>query len=153
VEVVVEVIVVGRGPLEVPTKPFLIFLYSIQARFGNCEQLDVAMLKVITDPVEIIGPEGTTRTTFGPIRPEHEVIDDQLAAITKQIRQSFLARYGVENIGLFYPDPGECTPLLCQSVAHPREFLLLGQMCLTLGQPLVERNYFVSLHIYAPRRI
>ena len=54
-----------------------------------------------------------------PIRIEHEMVDDQLAAPVEQLRQSLLAAGSVENIILVDALPRQFPALLAQLVAQP----------------------------------
>jgi hypothetical protein len=135
--VVVEVVPVGRHPLEAPAHALLEGLDLGQRRPRNRHQRHVPGIQVHDVAVEIVGRPGAARATLLPLRPEHEVIDDQLAAAVEEVGESLLALRPVEVIGLVDLDPGQLAPLGAQAVAQAREFLLLAQELLACGKPLI----------------
>jgi hypothetical protein len=70
-----------------------------------------------TDAIEVVGPERAALTALGPLRPEHEVVDEQLAAPLEQLGQRSGSVCGVEPVGLVDAHPGEGSPLAAQFVA------------------------------------
>src|SRR5439155_19083128 len=86
---------------------------------------------------------------LAPVRAEHEMLDDQLAASLEQIGESFLTIRPVEDITLLDLDPGQCPPLGAQPVAQPGEFLFLAQKLGTRRQPLFLRYGRMLLHGFA----
>ena len=79
----VEVVAVGRHPLEAPAHASFVGLELVQRRPGHRHQVDVPMIEMNDDTVVVIGPERAAGTTLVPFRPEHEVINDQLAFALK----------------------------------------------------------------------
>ena len=73
----------------------------------------------------MVGHERAARATLLPIRSEHEVVDDQLAAPVEEVGERDLALGRVENVILLDLHPGQLAPLGAQLVASPRGFLLL----------------------------
>jgi len=65
-----------------------------QRRARDRKETDVAMLQMNADAVEIVGPEGAGLAPFGPVRPQHEVIDNELALARKQIGERGFAVFG-----------------------------------------------------------
>src|SRR4249919_3335424 len=110
-EVVIEVVAVGRRPREAPAHALLVGfdLGKRGARYGN--ERHVAMREMQCRSVEMIGEVGATRTAIAPIRAEHEVIDDQLAPPIEEIAEGLFAFGSVEDIILLDLDPGERAPL------------------------------------------
>src|SRR5580698_8330700 len=90
--------------------------------------------------VDAVGAEGTSFTSFFPARPEHEVINDELAASVKEIAERFLPMTCVENVFLFDLDPRQFHALGPDRVALPGEFFFPGQQALTGGEPFFLRN-------------
>jgi len=69
--------------------------------------------------VEAVGDRRTTRAPRRVVRPEHEVIDEQLRASAEQIRKGRCALVGVEAVLLVDPHPGQLLALPRQLVAAP----------------------------------
>src|SRR6476620_5571296 len=99
--------------------------------------------------VEMIGEKGAARAAFAPIRTEHEVIDDQLAASVEEIAENLLPRRRVEDIVLFEFDPGQCAPLSAELIAGLGERLLVCEMRLPRRDPFVA-GYDLVLHDQTP---
>src|SRR5579872_4758249 len=99
------------------------------------------MLQVNTDAVVTVRPERTAFAADIPIRAEHEVMDDELGSPGKQISQSLLARWAVENVRLLDEFPWQSTPLAAQFVPQAREFFLLCKERFARSDPLVVRDY------------
>ena len=85
VEVSVEVAAVGRHPIEPPAHPFLERLDLGQRRSRNHHHGDVACRQVRKGAVDMVGHERAARAALLPIRSEHEVVDNQLAASGEEI--------------------------------------------------------------------
>jgi len=67
------------------------------------------------------------------------MLDDQLAASIKQIRQRFLAIRSVECVILLNPHPRQLAPLPVNHIAQSRQFLFSGQQSLARSQPFCLR--------------
>jgi len=67
--------------------------------------------------VEVIAHERAARTPLGPIRAEHEVVNEQLAARAEKIGERDLSPRRVEDIIRLDFDPRQLTPLSRQLVA------------------------------------
>ena len=67
----------------------------------------VALGEVHGGAVEVIGEQRAARTTLLPVRSEHEMIDDQLAAIAEQVGQRFFSIRPIEFVTLVYLQPGQ----------------------------------------------
>src|SRR5260221_6999937 len=87
----------------------------------------VTLLEVHDRPIDMVHLERAADASVGPVRAEHEMLDDQLAAASKQIGKRLLADRCIENIGLADLDPGQRAPLGSQLIALPGEFLFLYQ--------------------------
>src|SRR5262249_11809849 len=85
VEVVVEIASEGRHPLEVPTHALLVGQYLGKRRARNRNDGHVVMAEVLSGPVDVLGLKGTARTGGVPLRPVHQVMNDQLAAAIKEV--------------------------------------------------------------------
>jgi hypothetical protein len=77
--------------------------------------------------IEAVGPEGAAGAALLPVGPEHEVVDEQLAAPVEQVRQGARAVGIVEAVLLLDRYPGEPAPRLGQRVTTAVEVLLLGE--------------------------
>src|SRR5205823_586421 len=80
--------------------------------------------------LEVVRPERADRTALLPVRAEHEVIDEQLAAAVEEISQRLLAVWALEDVLLLDRLPGKALSLLRQLVACACELLLLGEQLL-----------------------
>jgi hypothetical protein len=76
----VEIASVGGNSLKFPTHAFLEGLNLRKRRARNRKESDVPRVQVRNGVVKMIRKERTARATFGPVRAEHEVVDEQLAA-------------------------------------------------------------------------
>src|ERR1017187_395063 len=83
------------------------------------------------------------RTTFLPARPKHEVIDDQLTLVPKQLSQRLLAIRTVKDVFLVHLDPGQAPPLLVQLIEQSREFLFFHEQRLASRHPRCFGHDFV----------
>ncbi|SRR6266852_2692835 len=86
------------------TAGFLLFsLIGLELGKGcarGTQHRHVAVVEVDDRAVEAVGPERTGRTAFGPLRTEHEMVDDELRASTEQVAQRLLSFAGVEDVCL-----------------------------------------------------
>jgi hypothetical protein len=62
-----------------------------------------------------------------PVRAEHDVVDDQLAALAEQVSQGGRPLRAVKYVGLADPDHGQHAPLRVQGSAPAGLGLLLGE--------------------------
>src|SRR5207247_3762115 len=70
------------------------------------------------------------------VRPEHEVVDDELRAPSEEVGQRGVALVGLESVFLVDPHPRQLLPPARQLVAAPRELLLRREQLEPRGQPL-----------------
>ena len=94
-------------------------------RARNREESDVPRVQVRNGAVKMIRKEGTARATFDPVRAEHKVVDEQLAAAGEEIGERFFSGWPVENI--FLPDffPRKLAALFAKFVAQARQLFFL----------------------------
>src|SRR5262245_13263610 len=123
-EVKVEVALVAGGPVEAPAHPPAVGQQLLERRVRDADHRDVAGLEVRQQAVEAVRGRRAGRTPRLVVRPEHEVVDDQLPAAVEQLRQRAFAVLGVQAILLLERDPWELAALLGNVVAEPRELLL-----------------------------
>ena len=71
------------------------------------------------DAVEPVGDRRAGGAAGLVIRPEHEVIDQELRAAPEEIRQAGAPLLGLEFVALLDPDPGQLLAPLRQRVALP----------------------------------
>ena len=88
----------------------------------------------------MIGPKRAMGATFLPVRPEHEMIDEELALAAEQIGECHLAGQPVENVLLFDFDPRQLATLKVQFVAQFRELLFFHQKFLAGDKPFFLRH-------------
>src|SRR5215472_13231656 len=86
------------------------------------------------------------RATGIPIRIEHEVVDNELAAAVKEIGERLPALAAFEDIFSFDALPRQRAPLAIQLIAKPRKFLLPGEVRLARRDPFIVRNHGMSAH-------
>src|SRR5437870_9401096 len=108
------------------------------------------MREVQVGAVDMIGQERAARALLVPLRTEHEVIDDQMAAPVEEVGERLLAVRPRQHVGLFDLDPGQLAALSAQFIAQPGEFLLLDQVLLSRSEPLLSGNYLMPLHLEPP---
>jgi len=145
----VEVVPVGRHPLEAPAHALLEGFDLRQRRARDREQGDVALREVPVRAVDVVGQERAAWAALLPPRTEHEVIDDQLAAPVEQVGEGLLPVRPLEDVALLDPHPGQLAALGAQPIAQPGEFLLLAQELLARSEPVLARHKTV-LHRVTP---
>ena len=79
VEIEIEIAAEGRHPREAPAHAPLEGLDLGKRRAGDCHERHVALGEVDEGAVEMIGKIGAALAAFLPVRPQHEVVDDELA--------------------------------------------------------------------------
>src|SRR5436190_22221149 len=100
-------------------------------------------------PVEAVGDRRARGTAGLVVRPQHEVVNEELRATSEQIGERCLAAVRVEGVLLVDAHPRELSPLPRELVAAPRVLLLGGQELTPGGQPLLARA--LPVHASAPR--
>src|SRR5277367_1779524 len=111
-EVIVEVAAMRRHPPELPPHAPPERFNLLERRARNRDKRDIMMFKMRQSPVNMIRLERTPDTTLLPSRPEHKVLNNQLAASVKQIRQRLLAVWSIEDVLLLNTNPRQLAPLL-----------------------------------------
>jgi hypothetical protein len=96
--------------------------------------------------LHLVATERTANTALLPLRPEHEVLDDELAAAGEQVGERLLAIGPVEHIALVNLDPGQLAALARQLVMCPKMRFLLGEQRAARCQPFVAGDGLVRLH-------
>jgi len=93
------------------------------------------------DAGETVGDMGTVRSAGVPARIEHEVVDDELAAVLEKIGQRFLALRPDEDVRLRDFLPRQLTALSSEIILALREFFFFLQQRDSRLQPLVAGNH------------
>jgi hypothetical protein len=75
------------------------------------------------DAVEAIGDRRAGHAARFVVRPEHEVIDEELRAPPEKIRERRLSFVGVEPVVLSYADPRQVLATLRKFIALARKRL------------------------------
>src|SRR5262249_3956767 len=117
-----------------------------QGRARHRDERHVAMLEVQASAVDMVGPERAAHAAFLPSRPEHEMLDDQLAASAEEVGERLLSVGSVEHVSLLDLHPRQLAPLGAQAIAQPGEFLLPAQMLLAGNEPLVSGHDAMVRH-------
>jgi len=141
VEVVIEVAVVRRDPIELPAQPLLECIDLRDRCAGHGGKGDVALREMHQGAVGVIHIEGAAGAAFLPLGAEHEVVDDELASAIEQVSESLLSGGRVEDVILFDFDPGKLAAFGCDGVALVGEFLLFGEESLPGYEPFLSRDY------------
>src|ERR1022692_2170079 len=110
VEVVVEAAAGRRDPAEVPSHAPLVRDELVERCARHHDEGDIVVLEVRDAAGEAVGDRGAARTTFVPVRIEHEVIDEHLRTPAEQIAQRRIAVFGREPVVLLNPHPGQLLP-------------------------------------------
>src|SRR5215469_8503481 len=136
--VIVEIIVAGREPLEIPAHSLLkrFQLFARCPRDGYHGY--ISMIQMNSNPVKIISPERTTRAALVPIRRKHEVIHHELASALKQLSRGRLSTRPIKDIILLYLDPGQIPALPAQLIAETGKLFLLDQKLFSRLEPFVQ---------------
>ena len=71
----------------------------------------IAMGQVNGHAVEVIGQIGAAGAAFAPSGAEHEVVDNELAAIVEEVGECLLAARAFEDVRLFDALPGKFAAL------------------------------------------
>src|SRR3954469_12548370 len=80
------------------------------------------------------------------VRPEHEVVEDQLAPALEQVRECDLPLRALELIVLLDLRPRQPAPLRGKLVAPPRQLLLLRPETLLRGLPFLGGHHLREIH-------
>src|SRR5580704_11439641 len=94
--------------------------------------------------IEMISEERTTRAALFPSRPQHEVIDNQLASSVKKLGQRLFSLWPLKGVWLFHLFPRQLPPLPAQFVTQLRELFLFLQQLLSRFKPLILRYHLWS---------
>src|SRR5581483_4984133 len=99
-DAIVEVeIVAERGhPPERPAQALLVGLQLVERSARDQDERRVARRQMLVNAVEIVGPVRAVRAAFVPVRPEHEMLDDELALVAEQAGQRHLALGRIEDV-------------------------------------------------------
>src|SRR5262249_30248604 len=123
-----------------PAQPRLECQQPGQRRTGHGGERDIALIQVRDDAVVAVRPEGTAAATHIGVGSEHEVVNDELTASCKQVRQSLSPGGAFEYVGAGYAFPGQLAPLATELVTQAHELLLFRQ------KPAAGLDPFVAGH-------
>src|SRR5262249_12481465 len=126
-EVEVEVALVAGGPVEAPAHTLAVGEQHVERRVRDADHRDVAGREVREHPIEAVRGRRASRTSRRVVRPEHEVVDDELTTAVEQLRQRAFTVLRVEAVLLLEQYPWEFTAFLCDVVAEPCEFLFANE--------------------------
>src|SRR5580658_3455147 len=99
------------------------------------------IVKVDKTALHIVGRKGAARTTFLPLRSEHEMPDHQLAVFAEKACQGHFAIRTFKYVILIDHYPGEFTTLGVQLIASSCQFFLFYKEPFSGDQPLLGRDY------------
>src|SRR3954453_3204978 len=100
--------------------------------------------------VEAVSGRRAGRASRLPVRTEHEVVDDQLRAAVKHLRQRLGPVLGLERVLLLDRHPGKLPALSGELIAHPRELFLARKQRGARSSPLLTSCGPVLWHRLAP---
>ena len=86
-EVMIEAAAVGRDPIEAPAHAFLERLDLGQRRARNGHHRHIARGQMREHAIRMVGHVRAAWAALLPARPEHEVLDDQLALTGEEVRE------------------------------------------------------------------
>ena len=136
-EVVVEVAVVRRGPREVPAHSSLVRLDVRERRTRDRREHHVVVHHVHDGAVEAVGDRRARRAAGLVLRPQHEVVDEELRAAGKQVREGCGATLGLEGVFLVDAHPRQLASFPRELVTPARVLLLRLQQLTARLQPLL----------------
>jgi hypothetical protein len=134
-EVVVEVLIRGRDPLETPAHPRLVGQELAEGRTGNGDDAHVVPREMRLGSVDVLGLEGTAGAGRVPLRRVHEVVDDELAGAIEKLGEAAGAPRGVEAIILLDLHPRQRATVGRHRVPLAHVCFLLGQQRAAGGDP------------------
>ena len=102
-------------------------------------------MQVRQEPVEAVDHRRVHRVAGLVARPEHEVVDQELGATVKQLRQGPLTVVRVQAVLLLDRQPGKLTSLARQLVALTGVLLLQGEQLIACGLPFLGGHGRVGL--------
>ena len=70
----IEIIIIRRNPLKIPTHTLLVFPYFAIRCFRNCYHGNISLIQMDNYSIKIVGPKRTRRTSCVPVRIIHKVI-------------------------------------------------------------------------------
>src|SRR5207247_6090825 len=100
--------------------------------------------------VETVRDRRAGRTARRVVGPEHEVVDEELRAPSKEVWQRGAAFVGLECVLLVDPDPRQLLPSPRQLVAAPRQLLLRLKQLAPRRKPLFTCPGLVLGHRSSP---
>src|SRR5207247_7501942 len=103
-----------------------------------------------TAAVETVRDRRAGRTAGRVVGPEHEVVDEELRAPSKEVWQRGAAFVGLECVLLVDPDPRQLLPSPRQLVAAPRQLLLRLKQLAPRRKPLFTCPGLVLGHRSSP---
>ena len=102
------------------------------------------------DAVEAVGDRRAGNAARLVVRPEHEMIDEELRAPPEQVRKRSLALVGVEPVVLVDADPGQFLAPLRELIALPRQRLFRIEQLEPRRKPLFTCSGLVRGHRHSP---
>ncbi len=95
------------------------------------------MREMLVGAVDMVGAERAAGAALLPVRREHEVLHDELAAPVEEIRKRAFSRRRVENVFLLDLHPWQLTAFGHDLVAQFGQFLFAREMPFAGGNPVV----------------
>src|SRR2546425_1228219 len=124
------------------------FLRCRERRSRHRRKRDVVVGQVGDGAVEPVRDRRAGRTPGRVVRPEHEVVDEELRAPSEEVCQRGAAFIGLESVFLIDPEPRQLLTSPCQLVAAPRKLLLGLEQLEPRGEPVLPCPGRVLRHRY-----
>ncbi len=141
VEVVVEVAAVGGVPRERPPLARFVVLDLGDRRARDVDERGVADVEMLEESARhLVRSRGTARAPVVPLRVEHEVADDELAATVEEVEQGRSSVRTFEAVVLLDFLHRQSTSICGELVAFVREGLLLDEERFPSSQELFGRR-------------
>jgi hypothetical protein len=142
---------VRRDVGELPAHPLLVGGEALDRCPREAQERDVALVQVDQLAVEPVREARAARACPGlVIRPEHDVVGEELGAAIKELGEGLLPLVGVELVLLPDHDPGELEPLPLDLLVSLSLFRLELCQLVACRLPLVARSDLVPSHFVLP---
>jgi hypothetical protein len=123
----------------------------VQRRDRGADERHVAAVEVGDDAVEVVGDQGAAGASLPFVRKpepdaEHEVVDEELGAPPKEVRQALCAVLGVEAVRLLDRNPRQLLTHARDLVASVKVALLGFEQSSARRQPFLAGPSCVCRH-------
>src|SRR5215475_5799871 len=117
----IEICIVRRNPLEIPTHPFLVRRQLTISSPRNSDHGHISVVQMHNYSIEIVSLKGTMQTSCFPVWIKHKVIDYQLTSSVKKFCQSLFPIRPLKEILFINCHPRQIALLLAKLIAQSSE--------------------------------